>query len=264
MSRSAIESLKLAINLLTHARTLHPPLTTDIGETRLLLEEAASVIRAAALSPVIGDIGVEPLEWGADLEGEIEFEIGDYDCVIARTPFGNYSIVYGPNSARAYWGNRPIDRAGCASLEVAKHVAQTHFEDGLRKTLKAFPAALPAFWLAEAPPGESSSGPRVIGQGSLTHWLTQGAKCTPYYPAAQALPQETAAIALESLGKAETAITDWLNLYAPEHCNSERAAEAVERVNSQGVIAYVADVLASIRAGAKALKDPMDPAEVGE
>jgi hypothetical protein len=51
-----------------------------------------------------------------------------------------------------------------------------------------------------------------------------------------------------ALQAAITALDDWTNLYAPEHCNPQRVAEAKERVGSVGTIAYIADVVAQCRA----------------
>jgi hypothetical protein len=52
----------------------------------------------------------------------------------------------------------------------------------------------------------------------------------------------------EAAEKAEVALCDWLNTYAPDMCDPARVAEAEARIGAQGTIAYIADVLQMVRA----------------
>lgn len=51
----------------------------------------------------------------------------------------------------------------------------------------------------------------------------------------------------EVLGMASIALDDWLNIHAPEFCDEQRVAEAQERINAVGTLAYIADMQALIR-----------------
>ena len=44
----------------------------------------------------------------------------------------------------------------------------------------------------------------------------------------------------EALGNSVTAIDDWLNLYAPDHCDETRVEEAKMRVHEHGTLYYIA------------------------
>lgn len=57
--------------------------------------------------------------------------------------------------------------------------------------------------------------------------------------------------AVKVLERAETALNDWLNIYASDMCEENRVAEAHKRVSEYGTIGYIADVTAEIR-GVKA------------
>jgi hypothetical protein len=52
----------------------------------------------------------------------------------------------------------------------------------------------------------------------------------------------------EALNDANTAIVDWLNIYAEDFCNRDRVKEAKARVGKYGTIHYIATVTATIRA----------------
>lgn len=58
----------------------------------------------------------------------------------------------------------------------------------------------------------------------------------------------------EALKKAEQAIVDWGNLYAPEECREETVAAAKERIREAGgTLGYLADALTPIRAALSAI-----------
>lgn len=58
----------------------------------------------------------------------------------------------------------------------------------------------------------------------------------------------------EALKKAEQAIVDWGNLYAPEECLEETVAAAKERIREAGgTLGYLADALTPIRAALTAI-----------
>jgi len=66
---------------------------------------------------------------------------------------------------------------------------------------------------------------------------------------ARATKAEARIAVLEAaLIKADLALCDWLNTYAPDLCSPVRVAEAEERIGSMGTIAYVAGTLQVIRA----------------
>lgn len=58
-----------------------------------------------------------------------------------------------------------------------------------------------------------------------------------------------------ALQAAITALDDWLNIYASEHCNPQRVAEAQERIGQIGTIAYITDVTTQCR---KALNQDLE------
>jgi DNA modification methylase len=49
-------------------------------------------------------------------------------------------------------------------------------------------------------------------------------------------------VLVEALRNSMTAIDDWLNTYAPEFCDTKRVAEARQRINANGALAYITDV----------------------
>lgn len=53
--------------------------------------------------------------------------------------------------------------------------------------------------------------------------------------------------AVKVLERANTALNDWLNIYASDMCEENRVAEAHKRVSEYGTIGYIADVTAEIR-----------------
>lgn len=46
----------------------------------------------------------------------------------------------------------------------------------------------------------------------------------------------------EALEASVTAIDDWLNIYAEDHCDEARVRSAKERVHRSGTLAYIAEV----------------------
>jgi hypothetical protein len=51
----------------------------------------------------------------------------------------------------------------------------------------------------------------------------------------------------KALEVSNLAIEDWLHIYAPDECKSERVAEAYARIREHGTLAYIASVLSENR-----------------
>jgi len=64
---------------------------------------------------------------------------------------------------------------------------------------------------------------------------------------ADALERENAELRA-ALERSVVAIDDWLNLYASEHCNADRVAEAKARANENGTLWYIASTQEANRA----------------
>lgn len=54
--------------------------------------------------------------------------------------------------------------------------------------------------------------------------------------------REQLKVAREAIETSVTAMDDWLNTFAPEHCDEDRVKEALDRVNRAGTVAYIAHV----------------------
>lgn len=52
----------------------------------------------------------------------------------------------------------------------------------------------------------------------------------------------------QALARSMVALDDWLNVYAPEHCNADRVAEARARIAEGGTLGYIAGLQAANRA----------------
>lgn len=59
----------------------------------------------------------------------------------------------------------------------------------------------------------------------------------------------------KALETAQTAMHDWLHIYAPDECKPEQVEESRKRVWAGGTLGYIADVTAEIRSALDAVKE---------
>lgn len=254
MPLSTKDLLRLANSMENHAGSITLGALANNGETKLLLGEGAKTIRSmASVPPDHVDVAIMPLDWKRDLRDR-----GEVGSLEAKTPFGTYTILYDSTSASLFFeDDNPIGKRH-PNIASAKHAGREHFEQRVRGCLVRFPKAKPALWLGQAPAGVRSSGREEISAEHLPAWLERNYTCTPYYAAPQPLEDPKATVAREALEKSRVAIDDWLNLYAPEHCNEARVAEARARVNAIGTLAYIAEVQQGNREALALLAPPAE------
>lgn len=238
MPLSTEDLQRLANSMENHAGSIMPGELANNGQTKLLLGRAVKALRSVAqVSPDHADVAIMPLNWKRDLRDR-----GEVGSLEAKTPFGTYTIFYDASGASLVFEGSVAIGKRHPNIASAKHAGREHFDERVRGCLVKFPKAQPALWLGRAPAGVWSSGREEISAEHLPAWLEKNYTCTPYYAAPQPLEDPKATVAREALEKSRVAIDDWLNLYASEHCNEARVAEAHARVNAIGTLAYIAEV----------------------
>lgn len=104
---------------------------------------------------------------------------------------------------------------------------------------------------------EMGSSPDHDGEGKLMgHTMPQADRATQLADAAFIVTAVNGYDALvKALERSVVAIDDWLNLYASEHCNADRVAEAKARTNENGTLWYIASIQEANRAALRDAKE---------